>query len=94
MLIAPGTTATPLSVPSVGYKWYHIRLNRTVRADLARYLDYCTDLLSVTSKVAALYVEHLQDPVVLEAVNDVENLTAGLSRKIWQKIAILDTAPR
>jgi len=31
---------------------------------------------------------------VLEAVNDVENLTAGLSRKIWQKIAILDTATR
>jgi len=67
---------------------------RMDRADLARYLDYCTDLLSLTSKVAALYVEHLQDPVVLEAVNDVENLTAGLSRKIWQKIAILDTAPR
>src|SRR5436190_1223681 len=67
---------------------------RMSRADLARYLDYCTDLLSLTSKVAALYVEHLQDPVVLEAVNDVENLTAGLSRKIWQKIAILDTATR
>ena len=67
---------------------------RMARADLARYLDYCTDLLSLTSKVAALYVEHLQDPVVLEAVNDLENLTAGLSRKIWQKIAILDTASR
>jgi hypothetical protein len=65
---------------------------RMTRADLARYLDYCTDLLSPTSKVAALYVENLQDPVVLEAVNDVENLTAGLSRKIWQKITILDTA--
>src|SRR6058998_2664555 len=62
------------------------------RAALARYLDYCTDLLSLTSKVAALYVEHLQDPVVLGAVNDVENLTTGLSRKIWQKITILDTA--
>ena len=29
--------------------------------------------------------------VVLEAVNDMENLTTGLSRKIWQKIIILDT---
>ena len=67
---------------------------RMARADLARYLDYCTDLLSLTSKVAALYVEHLQDPVVLEAVTDLENLTAGLSRKIWQKISILDTATR
>ena len=67
---------------------------RMTRADLARYLDYCTDLLSLTSKVAALYAEHLQDPVVLEAVTDVEDLTAGLSRKIWQKITILDTAVR
>lgn len=61
------------------------------RSELARYLDYCTDLLSLASKVAALYVENLQDPVVLAAVNDVENLTTGLSRKIWQKITILDT---
>ncbi len=65
---------------------------RMSRADLARYLDYCTDLLSLTGKVAALYAENLEDPVVLEAVNDVEDLTTGLSRKIWQKITILDAA--
>lgn len=57
---------------------------------LARYLDYCSELLSLTSKVAALYVQDFQDPVVLDAVNDVETLTTGLSRKIWQKIMILD----
>jgi hypothetical protein len=61
------------------------------RLELSRYLHYCTDLLSITGKVAALYVQGLQDPVVLDAVNDVENLTTGLSRKIWQKIMILDT---
>jgi hypothetical protein len=61
------------------------------RFELSRYLDYCTDLLSLTSKVAALYVQDLQDPVVLNAVNDVENLTTGLARKIWQKIMILDS---
>jgi hypothetical protein len=27
---------------------------------------------------------------VLEAVDEVESLTTGLSRKIWQKIMILD----
>ena len=33
-----------------------------------------------------------RDPsVVLDAVNDIESLTADLSRKIWQKITILDT---
>jgi hypothetical protein len=60
------------------------------RFDLSRYLDYCSELLSLTSKVASLYVQDFQDPVVLEAVNDVENLTTGLSAKIWQKIMILD----
>src|SRR5947208_4716281 len=62
------------------------------RFELSRYLDYCAELLSLTSKVAALYVQDFQDPVVLEAVNDVETLTTGLSSKIWQKIMILDRA--
>ena len=58
--------------------------------ELSRYLDYCTELLSLTGKVASLYVQDFQDPVALDAVNDIENLTTGLSRKIWQKIMILD----
>ena len=62
------------------------------REQLARYLDYCSEMLALTSKLAALHAQHLQDPVVLNAVNDVESLTADLSRKIWQKITILDTA--
>lgn len=62
------------------------------RMELARYLDYCSELLSLTSKVAALYAQYVNDPVVLSAVNDVESLTAALSQKIWQKIMILDTA--
>jgi hypothetical protein len=57
---------------------------------LARYLDYCTELLALTSKLAALHAQHLEDPVVLGAVNDIESLTADLSRKIWQKLTILD----
>jgi len=58
--------------------------------ELERYLDYCSELLSVISKVAAVYVQSYDDPVTLSAVNDVEQLTSGLSRKIWQKIMILD----
>jgi len=61
------------------------------RADLAKYLDYSSELLSLTSKVAALYIQNLDDPVILESVTKIENLTTGLSRKIWQKIMILDT---
>ena len=62
------------------------------REQLARYLDYCSELLALTGKLAALHAQHLQDPVVLESVNDIESLTADLSNKIWQKITILDIA--
>lgn len=59
-------------------------------AELIRYLDYCSDQLALLSKIAALYVQNFDDPVTLAAVNEVENLTNGLSRKIWQKIMIFD----
>lgn len=62
------------------------------RAQLPRYLDYCSELLALTSKLAALHAQNLNDAVVLGAVNDIEALTADLSRKIWQKISILATA--
>jgi len=58
--------------------------------ELARYLDYCSEMLSLVSKVAALYAQTFDDPVVLAAVDEVEGLTTGLSGKIWQKIMILD----
>ena len=60
------------------------------RFQLSRYLDYCAELLALTSKLAAYYAQYLRDPVVLDAVNDLETLTGGLSQKIWQKINILD----
>jgi hypothetical protein len=63
------------------------------RFELSRYLDYCSELLSLTSKLAALHAQYLRDPVILNAVNDVEALAAGLSHTIWQKIIILDTDP-
>jgi hypothetical protein len=59
------------------------------RFELSRYLDYCTEMLSITGKVAALYIQDFDDDVALAAVNEVENLTTGLSRKIWQKLMIL-----
>lgn len=59
--------------------------------ELGRYLDYCSEMLSLTSKLAALYAERLDDAVVLQAVDEVEALTNGLSRKIWQKITLLES---
>jgi len=64
---------------------------RTMSAfELTRYLDYSTELLAIISKVAALYVQELADPVTVAAANAVEELAINLSRAIWQKIIILD----
>ena len=62
---------------------------RMTRFELSRYLDYCSEMLSITGKIAALYIQSFDDGVALAAVNEVENLTTGLSRKIWQKLMIL-----
>lgn len=59
--------------------------------ELGRYLDYCSELLSLTSKTGALYVQEFPDPVAIEAVDRLTNLTTDLSRNIWQKIMILET---
>lgn len=56
---------------------------------LVRYLDYCTEMLSLTGKVASLYAQNFRDSVVMAAVTEVENLTTGLAEKIWHKIVIL-----
>jgi hypothetical protein len=77
--LSPASVATPSS-PA-----------RTMsRFQLGRYLDYCSELLSLTSKLAALHAQYLNDPVVLSAVNDVESLAGDLSVTIWQKTMILD----
>jgi len=60
------------------------------RHQLMRYLDYCSELLALNAKIAALFAQNTDDAVVLSAVNDLELLVQGLSAKIWQKIMILD----
>jgi hypothetical protein len=57
--------------------------------ELTRYLDYCSEMLALIGKVAALYIERFHDPVVLATANEVEILATGLSRKIWQKLMII-----
>ena len=56
---------------------------------LSRYLDYCAEMFSLIGKLSALYVQDFDDPAVIASVNDVDQLTTGLSRKVWQKIVIL-----
>lgn len=54
--------------------------------ELRRYLDYCAEMLSLVGKMAALYSQRLPDPSIVSAANDIENLCASMSQKIWQKI--------
>lgn len=63
------------------------------RYALTRYLDYCTEMLALMGKLAALYAQSFPDPEAVAAVDAIEDLTTGLSRKIWQKIMILANHP-
>jgi hypothetical protein len=56
---------------------------------LRHYLGYCSEMLSLTAKTAALCAEHSTDAVVLETISTIETLTTELSNKIWQKISLL-----
>ena len=61
------------------------------RYELVRYLSYCSEMLSLASKAAAVYGEKIHDPAVVDAVGDIERLTTNLSQKIWQKITLVET---
>jgi hypothetical protein len=56
---------------------------------LRHYLGYCSEMLSLTAKTAALSAEHSTDGVVLETISGIETVTTELSNKIWQKISLL-----
>ena len=81
----PEMTATAATTPASPERPY-------TPFELGRYLDYCSELFSLTSKVAALYSQSLRDPVVLDAVSDIETLGASLSNKVWQKIIVLKSS--
>jgi hypothetical protein len=60
------------------------------RYELVRYLSYCSEMLSLASKAAAVYAEKIPDPAVIDAVGDIERLSTDLSQKIWQKITLVE----
>jgi len=62
--------------------------------ELTRYLNYCSEMLSLTDKLAALYAQSTSDPVVIDAVSDLSELTTNLSAKIWQKITLVQSESR
>jgi ABC-type transport system involved in cytochrome c biogenesis permease subunit len=76
--------------PSVGGATVLLAKRALSASELGRYLNYCSELLSLIGKISALYSQSLDDPVVLNAVDDIEDLTTELSQRIWQKITLLD----
>jgi hypothetical protein len=83
-------TKDPSSVVSIAGKTASSPARTLTRVEVARYLDYCSEMLSLTSKVAVLFAQGFPEPTVTEAVSDIERISAGLSQKIWQKINILE----
>jgi hypothetical protein len=59
------------------------------RDELEHYLDYCSELLSLIGKVAALCAEESEDAVVLDTITGIETMTTDMAGKIWQKISLL-----
>lgn len=82
-------TKDPIMVGVIKMQTYHSPKRTFSKFELQRYLDYCSEILSLIGKVAALYAQSLPDDVIVSTVNDIESLSEGLSRKIWQKIMIL-----
>lgn len=87
-------TKDPSAAVSVGGKTPSSPARTLTPYELSRYLDYCSEMMSLTSKVAVLFAQSLPDPVVTEAVSDIERIASGMSQKIWQKIMMLDSVIR
>jgi hypothetical protein len=79
--------------PVMSYQWVKPTASSPKRDlnpyELRRYLDYCSELLALIGKTAALYSQKLPDAQIVTAASEVETLCATMSHKVWQKIMIL-----
>lgn len=82
-------TKDPVSILNPQLRMPSSPLRDLTPGQLSRYLDYCVEMLSLIGKLAALYAEHTDDAQVIDASNDIEELTTNLARKIWQKIMMI-----
>jgi hypothetical protein len=87
-------TKDPTAAVTVGGKTPSSPKRTLMPYELSRYLDYCAEMMSLTSKVAVLFAQSLPDPVVTEAVSDIERIASGMGQKVWQKIMMLDATIR
>ena len=83
-------TKDPSAVVSIAGNTPSSPARTLTRFEVTRYLDYCSEMLSLTAKVAVLFAQVFPEPTTTETVSDIERIAAGLSQKIWQKIMILE----
>ena len=79
-------TKNPDSIIQFNVPTHHSPKRKLNKYELGRYLEYCSEMLSLLSKTGFLYIQDFHDSIATDAVNDLEILATGLSRKIWQKI--------
>ena len=60
--------------------------------ELIRYLDYCSEMYSLTAKVATLYGQSSNDSLVVTTITEIEQVTANLGAKVWQKIDMIQAS--
>lgn len=65
--------------------------DRLTPEQLLLYLDFSSEMLSLCGKLAALYIQDFPDPGAVAAVDEIESLTNGLTRKIWQKMTMIQS---
>ncbi|MCA9198714.1 MAG: hypothetical protein KDA87_14295 [Planctomycetales bacterium] len=82
-------TKDPDSAFNVSAPTAHSPARRLPPYQLGRYLDYCSEMLSLISKLGYLYVSRFEDPTANQSAVELESLCTGLSQKIWQKIMII-----
>lgn len=84
-------TKDPSRVATVGTLTPSSPQRPMTQFELSRYLDYCSEMLSMAAKIAALYAQGTRDPIVIETSSDLGQITSDLSAKIWQKITIIQS---
>ncbi len=57
--------------------------------ELSRYLSYCSEATTLTTKLATLYSQHSTDPIVLDAVDRISAHAQGVARGIQVKLQTL-----
>lgn len=82
-------TKDPSKVSTVGTSTPSSPQRTLTPFELSRYLDYCSEMLSLSAKIAALYAQGTRDALVIETASDLGQITSNMSGKIWQKITLI-----